>query len=164
MANTADSAQVFIQPPLAWGLALITGLGLDWLVPLPFLPADLSVGWLGAMVLVLALALGICSVVTIIRARSNIPTNRPTITIVESGPYRFTRNPTHLGMFLGQIGLADDPIVQQACDAPFDARYRQSLIMGANIAKRQKQRFSLTTYEQVPLFNSPVIPSPQGRK
>jgi protein-S-isoprenylcysteine O-methyltransferase Ste14 len=34
------------------------------------------------------------------------PGNRPTTTIVESGPYRFTRNPIYLGMFLGLIGLA----------------------------------------------------------
>jgi hypothetical protein len=93
MHDTADTAQVIIHPPIAWGLAVIAGLGLNWLVPLPFLPDNLPVGWLGAMVFVLALALGICSVVTIIRAGSNIPTNRPTTTIVESGPYRFTRNP-----------------------------------------------------------------------
>ena len=42
----------------------------------------------------------------ITRAGSNVPTNRPTTTIVESGPYRFTRYPIYLGMFLGLIGLA----------------------------------------------------------
>ena len=39
-------------------------------------------------------------------AGSNVPTNQPTTTVVESGPYRFTRNPIYLGMFLGLIGLA----------------------------------------------------------
>ena len=106
MADTADSAQVVIHPPLAWGLALIAGLALNWLVPLPFLPADLPVGWLGAVVFVLALALGVSAVLTMTKAGSNVPTNRPTTTIVENGPYRFTRNPIYLGMFLGQIGLA----------------------------------------------------------
>ena len=71
---------------------------------LPFLPADLA-GWLGAM-FVLALALVAWAIVTITRAGSNVPTNLPTTAIVESGPYRFTRNPIYLGMFLGLIGLA----------------------------------------------------------
>src|SRR5262249_61608637 len=56
MDDSADTAQVIIRPPLAWGFAVIAGLALDWLVPLPFLPADLPAGWLGAMVFVLALA------------------------------------------------------------------------------------------------------------
>jgi len=100
------TAQVIIRPPLAWGLAVIAGLALNWLVPLPFLPADLPAGWLGAMVFVLALALVAWAIITITRAGSNVPTNLPTTTIVESGPYRFTRNPIYLGMFLGLIGLA----------------------------------------------------------
>jgi protein-S-isoprenylcysteine O-methyltransferase Ste14 len=106
MADTADTAQVIIRPPLAWGLAVIAGLALNWLVPLPFLPADLPAGWLGAMVFVLALALVGWAIVAITRADSNVPTNLPTTTLVESGPYRFTRNPIYLGMFLGLIGLA----------------------------------------------------------
>jgi protein-S-isoprenylcysteine O-methyltransferase Ste14 len=106
MDETADNAQVIIRPPLAWGLAVIAGLALNWLVPLPFLPADLPAGWLGAMVFVLALGLVGWAIVTITRAGSNVPTNLPTTTIVESGPYRFTRNPIYLGMFLGLIGFA----------------------------------------------------------
>jgi len=95
-----------IRPPIAWGLAVIAGLAFNWLVPLPFLPADLPAGWLGAMVFVLALALVAWAIVTITWAGSNVPTNLPTTTIVESGPYRFTRNPIYLSMFLALIGLA----------------------------------------------------------
>src|SRR5262252_4273922 len=106
MDHTTDTAQVLIRPPLALGLALITGLALNWFVPLPLLPADLPAGWLGAIIFCLALALFAWAIVTITRAGSNVPTNLPTTTIVESGPYRFTRNPIYLAMFLGLIGLA----------------------------------------------------------
>jgi protein-S-isoprenylcysteine O-methyltransferase Ste14 len=106
MDDSADTAQVIIRPPLALALAVIAGFALDWLVPLPFLPAGLAAGWLGAMVFVLALALFAWAIATITGAGSNVPTNLPTTAIVESGPYRFTRNPIYLGMFLGLIGLA----------------------------------------------------------
>jgi hypothetical protein len=33
MDNTADTAQVIIRPPLAWGFGVIAGLALNWLVP-----------------------------------------------------------------------------------------------------------------------------------
>jgi len=101
----ADTAQVAIRPPLAWGLAVIAGVALNRLAPLPFLPADLPAGWLGTMVIALALALFSWAIVTITRAGSNVPTSLPTTTIVESGPYRFTRNPIYLSMFLGLVAL-----------------------------------------------------------
>jgi protein-S-isoprenylcysteine O-methyltransferase Ste14 len=106
MDDRAGTAQVIVRPPLAWGLAVIAGLALNWLVPWPFLTTDLPAGWLGAMVFVLALALAAWAIVTITRAGSNVPTNLPTTTIVSSGPYRFTRNPIYLGMFLSVIGVA----------------------------------------------------------
>jgi protein-S-isoprenylcysteine O-methyltransferase Ste14 len=106
VADTADTANVVVHPPVAWGLATIVGLAINWLVPLPFAPADVPAGWLGAAVFALAIALGVWAVITMTKAGSNVPTNRPTTTIVEDGPYHFTRNPIYLGMFVGQIGLA----------------------------------------------------------
>src|SRR2546429_4528724 len=104
MADTADTANVIVRPPIAWALAVLAGLALNWLMPLPFLPAAVSAGWLGAIVF--ALALVAWAIATMTRAGSNVPTRPPTTTIVESGPYRFTRNPIYLGMVLGLIGLA----------------------------------------------------------
>lgn len=105
MDDRADTVQVVIWPPLALGLAIIAGLAANWVVSLPFLPTDLPARWLGATVFALALVLVAWAIVTITRAGSNVA-NLPTTTIVESGPYRFTRNPIYLAMFLALIGLA----------------------------------------------------------
>jgi protein-S-isoprenylcysteine O-methyltransferase Ste14 len=130
MADTADTAQVLVRPPLAWGLAVIAGLALDRLLPLPFLPIDLPRGWLGAMVFGLALGLFAWAIATMTRAGSSVPTNRPTTTIVETGPYRFTRNPIYLGMFLGLIGLsiASDNLWLLIMLAPFALVIRYGVV------------------------------------
>jgi protein-S-isoprenylcysteine O-methyltransferase Ste14 len=106
MSDTADTAQVIIRPPIAWALAVLAGLTLNWLMPLPFVPGMLPAGWLGATVFALALVLVAWAIATMTRTGSNVPTSLPTTTIVETGPYRFTRNPIYLGMFLGLAGLA----------------------------------------------------------
>jgi protein-S-isoprenylcysteine O-methyltransferase Ste14 len=106
MADAADNAHVLVRPPLAWLLSVIAGLVLGWLVPLPFVPAGLPAGWVGGIVFVLGPALLAWAFVTMTRAGSNVPTHLPTLTIVDRGPYRFTRNPIYCGMFVGLIGLA----------------------------------------------------------
>jgi protein-S-isoprenylcysteine O-methyltransferase Ste14 len=106
MADTADTANVIVRPPIAWALAVLAGLALNWLVPLPFIAAAMLAAWVGAVVFALAVALVAWAIVTMTRAGSNVPTNLPTTTIVDTGPYRFTRNPIYLGMVLGLIGLA----------------------------------------------------------
>jgi protein-S-isoprenylcysteine O-methyltransferase Ste14 len=106
MADTTDTANVIIRPPIAWALAVLAGLVLNPLLPLPFVPATVPAGWLGAIVFALALALFAWAIATITRAGSNVPTSRPVTTIVDSDPYRLTRNPIYLGMVLGLIGLA----------------------------------------------------------
>jgi len=106
MSDTADTANVMVRPPIAWALAVVVGLALDWLAPLPFVPAALPAGWLGGAVFAAAFALAVWAIATITRAGSNVPTNRPTTAIVIAGPYRFTRNPIYVGMMVGQAGLA----------------------------------------------------------
>lgn len=106
MSQATDSSNALIRPPIAWALAVLVGLGADWLYPLPFLPASLPAVLLGATVFGVALALAIWAILTMRGAGTRIETHQPTTAIVASGPYRYTRNPIYSGMFLGQIGLA----------------------------------------------------------
>ena len=104
--NLRDSSGAVVRPPIPWALAVITGLALDWLYPLPFLPAAVPAGWLGGIMFFAGLALLIWAAATFRRAGTQIQTTLPTSTIVDEGPYRLTRNPIYIGMFLGLIGLA----------------------------------------------------------
>lgn len=106
MEGKADTARVLVRPPLALAIAIIFGLTLNWLVPLPFMPPGLPRGWIGVILFALCLALLIWAAATITRAGSNVPTNQPTTAIVEAGPYRLSRNPIYLAMLVGLVGLA----------------------------------------------------------
>lgn len=104
--NLGDNSGAVIRPPIAWALAVIAGLTLDRLYPLPFLPAGVPAGWLGGIVFLAGLALLLWAATTFRRAGTQIQTTEPTTTIVDAGPYRYTRNPIYIGMFLGLAGLA----------------------------------------------------------
>ena len=101
-----DRSGVVVHPPVAWALAVLAGFALDWLHPLPFLPAAVPEGPLGGLVFLLGLALLIWAAATFRREGTNVPTNQPTVRIVAKGPYRLSRNPIYIGMFLGLVGLA----------------------------------------------------------
>ncbi len=58
MADTADTADVIVRPPIAWALAVLAALALQWLMPLPFMPAAVPAGWVGGAVFAVALELG----------------------------------------------------------------------------------------------------------
>jgi protein-S-isoprenylcysteine O-methyltransferase Ste14 len=86
MADTADTPNVIVRPPIAWALAVLAGLALNWFMPLPIVPATVLAGWLGALVFALALALFVWAIATMTRNGTNVPTNLPTTTIVDTGP------------------------------------------------------------------------------
>ena len=59
-----------------------------------------------ALLTLAAVTLFIYAVRTFRAAGTPIPGNRPTTTIVRTGPYRFSRNPIYLAFSLFQLGLA----------------------------------------------------------
>ncbi|HEY7688901.1 MAG TPA: isoprenylcysteine carboxylmethyltransferase family protein, partial [Dongiaceae bacterium] len=59
-----------------------------------------------SLLLVCGIVLMIWSIVTFTRAGTNVPTNRPSTTVVSGGPYQFSRNPIYVGMFLIYLGIA----------------------------------------------------------
>lgn len=106
MSGTADQANVVIPPPIAWALAFGAGLVLDWFYRSPFVPPAIPRAWVGGGVLALGFALGIWAVTAIRGAGSRVEPNKPTTAIVADGPFKYSRNPIYLGIFLGQVGLA----------------------------------------------------------
>jgi protein-S-isoprenylcysteine O-methyltransferase Ste14 len=106
MNGSDDRANAIIRPPLALALAILGGLVVEWLVPLPFLPEAVPWTWAGIAVTALGIALGAWAIVTLRQAGTRVETTKPTTTIVARGPYRLTRNPIYVGMHAVLIGLA----------------------------------------------------------
>jgi protein-S-isoprenylcysteine O-methyltransferase Ste14 len=104
--STADVANLgLVRPPLVYMGSIALGLVLHLLWPVRLVPTSVSTP-LGAMVTLLAVVLFVFAVRTFRAAGTPIPGNRPTTTIVRSGPYRFSRNPIYLAFSLLQLSLS----------------------------------------------------------
>jgi protein-S-isoprenylcysteine O-methyltransferase Ste14 len=106
MSEPADTSNVVIPPPIAWALAIIAGLAAGWVYPWRFVPASIPRVWVGGGVLAAGFALAVWAIVMMLKAGTRVEPHKPTTAIVTGGPYRFTRNPIYIGVFLGQTGLA----------------------------------------------------------
>jgi protein-S-isoprenylcysteine O-methyltransferase Ste14 len=87
-------------------LAFLGGLSANLLYPLPFVPRAVPGIWIGVAAFASGFALVAWAFTTMRRAGTRVETVEPTTAIVTNGPYRYTRNPIYIGMFLGLIGLA----------------------------------------------------------
>lgn len=94
-----------IRPPLVYLGAISLGLLLHfaWTIRLVSRAVGVSVG--GTVVLV-AVALFLYAIRTLLSAGTPVRGNRSTTTIVCTGPYRYTRNPIYLSFSLLQFGIA----------------------------------------------------------
>jgi protein-S-isoprenylcysteine O-methyltransferase Ste14 len=105
-----DAAAVKFFPPALPLLAVLLGEALDRLWPITTGTLELPVParyWLGGALIVAAvLGLGLWSVLIMRRSGQSENPWQPTVSIVEQGPFRFSRNPMYLQMVLVCLGFA----------------------------------------------------------
>jgi protein-S-isoprenylcysteine O-methyltransferase Ste14 len=108
-ARDKDAAAVRIFPPAVPLLTILAGVGLNRLWPLAVgfvLPAP-GRYWLGGVIVVAAvLGLGAWPVALFRRSGQSENPWKPTPSVVDRGPFRFTRNPMYLQMVLVCVGVA----------------------------------------------------------
>lgn len=94
-----------IRPPYVYLGSIGLGLLVHSFWPVRLLPASVSVP-IGILLVLVAGTLFVSAVRTMRKAGTPVPGNRPTTTIVRTGPFGFSRNPIYLAFTLFQVGLA----------------------------------------------------------
>ncbi len=103
--NGKDAPGVIAPPPLILLGFLLVGFLMDTLWPLPLLPAMVQYP-LGAVLIAAGILVFVLAVREMLKAGTNIPTRRPTTAIVNSGPYKYSRNPIYLSAGIAYVGIA----------------------------------------------------------
>ncbi|MEI6558737.1 MAG: isoprenylcysteine carboxylmethyltransferase family protein [Rhodospirillaceae bacterium] len=100
-----DRAEIIALPPVIFAVFVVLGLvlGLSWRLPLPLGGLGL---WLGGGVIAIALTNAGWAIRAMKRQRTEINPRRPTTAIVDTGPFRYTRNPLYLSLVLLFAGLS----------------------------------------------------------
>lgn len=104
MNEARDASSDFPWPPTIYGLSALVAWGLGRVAPLPMALSE-GLRWAGWGVVALAVLIAAAAEISFLRARTATLPTSPTSAIVESGVYRFTRNPMYLAMTLALIGL-----------------------------------------------------------
>lgn len=102
-----DAPELALVPPLYPLGVLALAIVLEWLVPLGYLPPPLSLPAvvIGGVLVLAWVLVGANGALQFRRARTNIDPRKPALVLVETGPYRFTRNPMYLGFLLLFAGI-----------------------------------------------------------
>jgi protein-S-isoprenylcysteine O-methyltransferase Ste14 len=107
--STPDHSQVVVFPPVIPITAFVLGLILEHVMPIGAriagTPRPVMRG-LGGLVLIIGAAGVVWMIKTMTRARTPIHNAHTPTTLVETGPFRFSRNPMYLCGSIAYTGLA----------------------------------------------------------
>jgi len=93
-----------LRPPIVFLAAILLGMTLNWFWPVPFLTPKLRV--LGPLFTACAVSVFFLSLREFRRAGTSVRGSQRSSAIVQSGPYRFSRNPIYVSFVLLVLGLA----------------------------------------------------------
>lgn len=105
-AGSDDNPGVIMPPPVLHVSTLVIGIAIDFVDPLPIVGS----GWqgletgLGALLFLGGASLLAVCARSFRRACTNVPANRPAITLVTTGPHGLSRNPIYLGLLAIYLG------------------------------------------------------------
>jgi protein-S-isoprenylcysteine O-methyltransferase Ste14 len=92
-------------PPLSFVLAILLGWLLQRRLGISFVPSAFA-PLLGGIVVAAGVALGLLSVREFRRFQTSLRPDRPSTAVVQTGPYRYSRNPMYVAMTAVQLGVA----------------------------------------------------------
>ena len=105
MADDQDNPGIRVPPPLVYLLALLLGLLLNRRLHVPFLSRGVArvLGWplVGG-----GMALTTWFIRTMRGADTTIDANKPVSSLVQDGPFRYSRNPGYLSLAMLYAGIA----------------------------------------------------------
>ena len=105
MSKHSETVGAHLPAPLVFAGLFAVGLGLNGVLPhAEFTGTVRAIGW--GMAIVGFVGVGLPGIIALRRAGTSPNPNRPTTTLVVTGPYRFTRNPLYLSMALIYAGIA----------------------------------------------------------
>lgn len=102
--HTTDNAGVIAPPPILFAGCILAGVLIDLAWPLALLNDNWQY-WIGGGLLVAGFALAFACILLFHRAGTNVPPYRPTTALVTDGPYRHSRNPMYIALFLAYLGI-----------------------------------------------------------
>lgn len=105
MIGTKDSPGVVAPPPLVFASGLIAGATLSWFYPTVFWP-QIAGYVIGSVLAASGLMMILSIYLAMRRAKTNIEPWKPTTAIIESGFYRYSRNPIYVAMAIVYLGIA----------------------------------------------------------
>jgi len=103
--SEGDTPGLIARPPLIYLGSILVGVALHRLWPVAVVPAEWAAP-LGAPLIVAAAVVFLLAVRAFRRAGTPIQSVRPTTRIVQTGPYRFSRNPIYLAFTTLHLGIA----------------------------------------------------------